>query len=280
MGPISVLECFVPPMIEAGRGGHVVNVSSAAGLFGLPWHARLQRDEVRPARRLGGAALRPAPPRHRGQPGLPGRGEDAAGRDRSRSSASIAPTPRHPRDHALRAPRGQPRAGRRRRSSRASRRTATWSTPRPTPDPALGPAQVRARPTRWRCASPTTASRRSCGRKARLSRPRSLPDGRRFHRFEGSGWRTPCTSRIWSNATRPGSRRCAGSRCEIQPGELFGLLGPNGAGKSTLIHCTTGLAQVDLGLDRSLRPRRDLRLRGGAPGGRPRPAGDRTSTGS
>jgi NAD(P)-dependent dehydrogenase (short-subunit alcohol dehydrogenase family) len=39
MGPISVLELFVPPMIEAGRGGHVVNVSSAAGLFGLPWHA-------------------------------------------------------------------------------------------------------------------------------------------------------------------------------------------------------------------------------------------------
>jgi NAD(P)-dependent dehydrogenase (short-subunit alcohol dehydrogenase family) len=39
MGPISVLSCFVPPMIEAGRGGHVVNVSSAAGLFGLPWHA-------------------------------------------------------------------------------------------------------------------------------------------------------------------------------------------------------------------------------------------------
>jgi NAD(P)-dependent dehydrogenase (short-subunit alcohol dehydrogenase family) len=39
MGPIGVLECFVPPMIEARRGGHVVNVSSAAGLFGLPWHA-------------------------------------------------------------------------------------------------------------------------------------------------------------------------------------------------------------------------------------------------
>jgi NAD(P)-dependent dehydrogenase (short-subunit alcohol dehydrogenase family) len=39
VGPISVLECFVPPMIEAGRGGHIVNVSSAAGLFGLPWHA-------------------------------------------------------------------------------------------------------------------------------------------------------------------------------------------------------------------------------------------------
>lgn len=39
MGPISVLECFVPPMIEARRGGHIVNVSSLAGLFGLPWHA-------------------------------------------------------------------------------------------------------------------------------------------------------------------------------------------------------------------------------------------------
>jgi NAD(P)-dependent dehydrogenase (short-subunit alcohol dehydrogenase family) len=39
MGPIHVIECFVPPMIEAGRGGHLVNVSSAAGLFGFPWHA-------------------------------------------------------------------------------------------------------------------------------------------------------------------------------------------------------------------------------------------------
>jgi NAD(P)-dependent dehydrogenase (short-subunit alcohol dehydrogenase family) len=38
VGPISVLECFVPPMIGARRGGHVVNVSSGAGLFGLPWH--------------------------------------------------------------------------------------------------------------------------------------------------------------------------------------------------------------------------------------------------
>jgi NAD(P)-dependent dehydrogenase (short-subunit alcohol dehydrogenase family) len=39
MGPINVIEAFIPPMIEAGRGGHLVNVSSAAGLFGLPWHA-------------------------------------------------------------------------------------------------------------------------------------------------------------------------------------------------------------------------------------------------
>ncbi len=39
MGPIHVIECFLPPMMAAGRGGHLVNVSSAAGLFGLPWHA-------------------------------------------------------------------------------------------------------------------------------------------------------------------------------------------------------------------------------------------------
>ncbi len=39
MGPISVIEGFIPPMIRAGRPGQLVNVSSAAGLFGLPWHA-------------------------------------------------------------------------------------------------------------------------------------------------------------------------------------------------------------------------------------------------
>ncbi|TSD99732.1 SDR family oxidoreductase [Skermania sp. ID1734] len=39
MGPIHVIECFVPKMIEAKRGGHLVNVSSAAGLLALPWHA-------------------------------------------------------------------------------------------------------------------------------------------------------------------------------------------------------------------------------------------------
>jgi NAD(P)-dependent dehydrogenase (short-subunit alcohol dehydrogenase family) len=38
MGPIHVIETFLPKMVEAGRGGHLVNVSSAAGLVGLPWH--------------------------------------------------------------------------------------------------------------------------------------------------------------------------------------------------------------------------------------------------
>jgi NAD(P)-dependent dehydrogenase (short-subunit alcohol dehydrogenase family) len=39
MGPVHVLESFVPAMVAAGRGGHIVNVSSAAGLIGIPWHA-------------------------------------------------------------------------------------------------------------------------------------------------------------------------------------------------------------------------------------------------
>jgi NAD(P)-dependent dehydrogenase (short-subunit alcohol dehydrogenase family) len=39
MGPINVIEAFVPAMMAAGRGGHLVNVSSSAGLIGLPWHA-------------------------------------------------------------------------------------------------------------------------------------------------------------------------------------------------------------------------------------------------
>ena len=38
MGPIHIIENFVPPMVAAGRGGHLVNVSSAAGLLALPWH--------------------------------------------------------------------------------------------------------------------------------------------------------------------------------------------------------------------------------------------------
>ncbi|WP_408895541.1 SDR family oxidoreductase [Nocardioides sp. R1-1] len=39
MGPIHVIEEFLPPMIDAGRGGQLVNVSSAAGIIAMPWHA-------------------------------------------------------------------------------------------------------------------------------------------------------------------------------------------------------------------------------------------------
>ncbi len=38
-GPIHVLQNFVPAMIRADRGGHIVNVASVAGLMGAPWHA-------------------------------------------------------------------------------------------------------------------------------------------------------------------------------------------------------------------------------------------------
>lgn len=37
-GPIHVIESFVPGMIRAKKG-HIVNVSSVAGLMGAPWHA-------------------------------------------------------------------------------------------------------------------------------------------------------------------------------------------------------------------------------------------------
>jgi NAD(P)-dependent dehydrogenase (short-subunit alcohol dehydrogenase family) len=39
MGPIHVIEELVPPMMDARRGGQLVNVSSAAGIIGMPWHA-------------------------------------------------------------------------------------------------------------------------------------------------------------------------------------------------------------------------------------------------
>ncbi|BBX03510.1 short chain dehydrogenase [Mycolicibacterium moriokaense] len=39
MGPIHIIESFVPPMVAARNGGHLVNVSSAAGLVAFPWHA-------------------------------------------------------------------------------------------------------------------------------------------------------------------------------------------------------------------------------------------------
>jgi NADP-dependent 3-hydroxy acid dehydrogenase YdfG len=38
-GVIHGIECFTPEMIRSGRGGHIVSVSSTAGIIGLPWHA-------------------------------------------------------------------------------------------------------------------------------------------------------------------------------------------------------------------------------------------------
>ena len=39
MGPIHVIECLLPAMVRGGKGGHLVNVSSAAGIVALPMHA-------------------------------------------------------------------------------------------------------------------------------------------------------------------------------------------------------------------------------------------------
>ncbi|MGC5249038.1 SDR family oxidoreductase [Gordonia sp. DT219] len=39
MGPIHIIECFVPQMVRRGHGGQLVNVSSAAGLLAMPWHS-------------------------------------------------------------------------------------------------------------------------------------------------------------------------------------------------------------------------------------------------
>lgn len=38
-GPIHIIDCFLKETIKAGKGGHLVNVSSSAGLFGLPIHS-------------------------------------------------------------------------------------------------------------------------------------------------------------------------------------------------------------------------------------------------
>lgn len=38
-GPYHAIECFVPEMVRAGKGGHLLSVSSTAGIIGLPWHA-------------------------------------------------------------------------------------------------------------------------------------------------------------------------------------------------------------------------------------------------
>lgn len=37
-GVVHGIECFAPEMIKRGDGGHIVNISSTAGLIGLPWH--------------------------------------------------------------------------------------------------------------------------------------------------------------------------------------------------------------------------------------------------
>ena len=65
MGPIHVIETFIPPMVAAGRGGHLVNVSSAAGLVALPWHAAYSASKYGLRGLSRGVALRPGPAPYR-----------------------------------------------------------------------------------------------------------------------------------------------------------------------------------------------------------------------
>ena len=85
MGPIHVIEELVPPMIEARRGGHLVNVSSAAGIIGMPWHAAYSATKF--GLRGVSEVLRFDLRRHRIGVSLvcSGRRADAAGPDRSGS---------------------------------------------------------------------------------------------------------------------------------------------------------------------------------------------------
>ena len=85
MGPIHVMETFVPPMIRAGKGGHLVNVSFGCRTFGPAVARRLQCEQVRPSRRVRGAAIRSEAARNRGQSGCTGWGEDAIGGNRGNS---------------------------------------------------------------------------------------------------------------------------------------------------------------------------------------------------
>ena len=83
MGPIHVIETFVPPMVAAGTrrapGQRVVG----RGPGGAAVARRLQRKQVRPARTVRGAALRPGPAPHRGVGCGARRGENASGADGS-----------------------------------------------------------------------------------------------------------------------------------------------------------------------------------------------------
>ena len=87
MGPIHVIETFLPPMVAAGRGGHLVNVSSAAGLVALPWHSAYSASKFGLRGIVRGAAVRPRASPDRGVGGGARRGQHAAGahrRDRRR----------------------------------------------------------------------------------------------------------------------------------------------------------------------------------------------------
>ena len=81
MGPIHVIETFVPPMVAAGRGGHLVNVVVGRRPGRAALAQRLQRKQIRAARAERGVAVRPGPSPHRRVGRGAGRGENPSGAD-------------------------------------------------------------------------------------------------------------------------------------------------------------------------------------------------------
>ena len=119
MGPINVIETFVPQMISAGRGGHLVKRLIRGGSARPSLARRLQRCQVRDQRRLGSIALRPRAARHRRHAGLPRSRRHTARRDGEDRGHRSRPSPR-PRMAALPPP-SEERAGRRRDDHRGGR---------------------------------------------------------------------------------------------------------------------------------------------------------------
>ena len=64
----------------------------------------------------------------------------------------------------------------------------------------------------------------------------------------------PCSRSTGSRCATAASRPCAGSRLELQRGELVGLIGPNGAGKSTTLHAIMGVVPARGGRRPARRP--------------------------
>ena len=122
-----------------------------------------------------------------------------------------------------------------------------------------GPARpgVISAPQRGRGGSAATPGRLSADTRGSLDSPE---------------WTTPSRSRTWSNATRPGSRRCR-DLARDQARRAVRAARPQ-RGRQVDADPLRHRPRADhLGEDRGLRPRRARRLRAGAPGGRPGPAG-------
>ena len=163
MGPIHVIETFVPPMVAAGRGGHLVNVSSAAGLVALPWHAAYSASKYGLRGLSRGAAVRPGPAPHRGVGGGARRGENASGADRPdrrrgpRASAGAAHGSDRFSGHAVSPEKVADKilAGVRRN------RFLIYTSP--TSARCTRSSGWRGGPTAWRCARSTCCSPARCG---------------------------------------------------------------------------------------------------------------------